>query len=60
MQQAQTCVVSVTNGQELIWHIAEVKHGNGYRFEIHKVIDDITVYFINKDLCTITCGWLFE
>ncbi|SFI02020.1 MULTISPECIES: hypothetical protein [unclassified Bacillus (in: firmicutes)] len=50
MKQTQMYDVSVSEGQELIWHIAEVKRGhNMYRFEIHKATDCITVYFIGED-----------
>lgn len=40
--------VSVSEGQELIRKIAEVKGGhNTYYFEINKAIDFISVYFID-------------
>ncbi|MDC2866499.1 hypothetical protein [Bacillus sp. BP-3] len=50
MKQTQIYDVFMSEGQELIWHIAEVKRGNStYRFEIHKATDCITVYFIGED-----------
>lgn len=46
MEPAQTCEVSASDRQKLMWGIVEVKRSNStYRFEIHKVIDGITVYF---------------
>ncbi|MFD0769824.1 hypothetical protein ACFQZ1_13500 [Bacillus sp. CGMCC 1.60114] len=48
MKQLAKCKVSVSEGQELILHIAEVKRGhNTYYFEINKAIDYISVYFID-------------
>jgi len=48
MKQLAKCKVSVSEGQELIRHIAEVKRGhNTYYFEINNTIDCISVYFID-------------
>ncbi|MGG2066925.1 hypothetical protein [Bacillus sp. S14(2024)] len=48
MKQSAKCKISVSEGQELIQHIAEVKRGhNTYYFEINKAIDYISVYFID-------------
>lgn len=48
MKQLTKCKVSVSEGQELIRYIAEVKRGhNTYYFEINKAIDYISVYFID-------------
>ncbi|MGF9964527.1 hypothetical protein [Bacillus rhizoplanae] len=48
MKQLAKCKISVSEGQELILHIAEVKRGhNTYYFEINKAIDYISVYFID-------------
>ncbi|WP_035432013.1 hypothetical protein [Bacillus sp. UNC322MFChir4.1] len=48
MKQLPKCKVSVTEGEELTRHIAEVKRGyNTYYFEINKSIDYISVYFID-------------
>ncbi|CAG9611993.1 hypothetical protein BACCIP111899_01165 [Bacillus rhizoplanae] len=49
MKQLAKCKISVSEGQELIQHIAEVKRGhNTYYFEINKAIDYISVYFIDR------------
>ncbi|MEH6849443.1 hypothetical protein [Bacillus pseudomycoides] len=48
MKQLAKCKVFVSEGKELIRHIAEVKCGhNTYCFEINKAIDYISVYFID-------------
>lgn len=44
MKCVQAYDLSISEGQELIWHIAEVKRSNNvYSFEIYKAIDCITV-----------------
>lgn len=49
MKQLAKYKVSVSEGQELILHIAEVKCGHDtYYFEINKAIDYISVYFIDR------------
>ena len=49
MTKLRSYEISVLGGQELIWHIAEVKCShNTYRFEIYKAIDYIAVYFIDE------------
>lgn len=48
MKQLVKCKVFVSEGRELILHIAEVKSGHStYYFEINKAIDYISVYFID-------------
>lgn len=48
MKQLAKYKVSVSEGQELILHIAEVKFGhNTYYFEINKAMDYISIYFID-------------
>ncbi|WP_176524472.1 MULTISPECIES: hypothetical protein [Bacillus] len=48
MKKLVKCKISVSEGQELILHIAEVKRGHDtYYFEINKTIDYISVYFID-------------
>ncbi|MCM3737258.1 hypothetical protein M3215_15985 [Bacillus cytotoxicus] len=48
MKQLAKCKISVSEGQELILHIAEVKCGNNtYYFEINKAVDYISIYFID-------------
>ncbi|ENQ3077982.1 hypothetical protein ACEOWG_001155 [Bacillus cereus] len=50
MKQATKGKVSVSEGYEIIRHTAEVKCGlDTYRFEIDKVVDGITVYFLDEN-----------
>lgn len=47
--------LSITEGQELMWHDVEVKHGvSTYNFEIYKTGDIISVYFVDKDGRTLS------
>ncbi|KFN03489.1 hypothetical protein D0U04_25115 [Bacillus clarus] len=40
----------VSEGDEIIRHTAEVKRGlDTYRFEIERVVDGITVYFVDEN-----------
>lgn len=49
MAQSNLYEISVSNEQELIWYIVEVKHGcNTYCFEINKTDDYLVVYFIDQ------------
>lgn len=50
MKQMQIYEISLSEGQKLISHIAEIKRGhNMYYFEINKATDCISVYFIDDN-----------
>ncbi|MFD3447432.1 hypothetical protein ACFDTO_22830 [Microbacteriaceae bacterium 4G12] len=50
MKQLEKCKLYLSEGKELIWHIAEVKRGNNtYYFEISRSVDYIAVYFIDEN-----------
>ncbi|MGG0239661.1 hypothetical protein [Bacillus rhizoplanae] len=50
MKQLEKRKLYLSEGQELIWHIEEVERGhNTYRFEIHKAVGYMAVYFIDRN-----------
>lgn len=50
MKQLEKCKLYLSEGEELIWHIAEVERGhNTYRFEIHKAVSYMAVYLVDRN-----------